>query len=152
MTCKICNHPQRIEIETLALNPNISYQKVSDYCKTSLGLDVSHMTVNRHVTGCLNTGKNQETAKTGLSSQDIEQMQNKVTIEPPLIENIQQLKEVLRQPLLQMVANQALIALSKQQANMSGQGATASSEIATLNQMLKMLDMYAENDKGALTK
>jgi len=130
--CKICglDEDKRDFIDGLIIN-GLGFKEIETRAK-SQGIDVSHMSIKRH----LDSGHVQGTIKRDNDAGDTDTF-----IEIPDIADTQDLKEFAEQELLKITANQLAILRTKQELYMQGKARYPSSEVAGLKNIMQSLTM-----------
>jgi len=136
--CKICTHPKRSEIEALRVNNKLGYEKIAQYCKTVLGLEVSHMTVKRHFDSHLEGYSIEDRIEPQMDVNKVRDALLGGNIIASQCNTTEDIKALAKQELPQMIANQIEIVKDKQAKYMSQQGGQISNNDLTI--LVKLLE------------
>ncbi|EIJ40936.1 hypothetical protein BegalDRAFT_3570 [Beggiatoa alba B18LD] len=152
---KIETSPHRGAIEAKILQGD-SYQSIADWCKESLDMDISHMSVKRFADKH-GLGEKRETGVvSGLSDDDMQAIidgrEDNIQVEIPIFNNDSELKDFSHRTIKEIYAYQLVVIKHKMLSYMQGKGRYPVNEITGLKTILACLGGLTDGKDGVIDK
>ena len=142
---KIERHPQKDRIDQKILS-GVSYQEISEWCKSELKFNISHMSIKRYADNAglsasrANNSDDDQSANL-LSDNEID---DALTLEIPQLKNKNEIRKFTHEKIIEGYALQIAIITQKQRLYMQGKGKYPNTEIAGLKTFLDALGFISD--------